>query len=94
MLPINSILCPTDFSDPAYEGVKAATEMAEHFQAELILVNVISPVSMASGAAPIGFHLPTLMKEMQTAAEKSMTDSQKRCRRDPLSCRGNRPTRL
>ena len=74
MLPINSILCPTDFSDPAYEGVKAATEMAEHFQAELILVNVISPVSMASGAAPIGFHLPTLMKEMQTAAEKSMTD--------------------
>jgi nucleotide-binding universal stress UspA family protein len=47
--------------------------MAEHFQAELILVNVISPVTMASGAAPIGFHLPTLMKEMQTAAEKSMT---------------------
>jgi nucleotide-binding universal stress UspA family protein len=74
MLPINTIVCPTDFSDPAYEGLKAATELAEHFQAEMILVNVISPVPLASGAAPVGYHLPTLMKELQTAAEKSMTD--------------------
>lgn len=74
MLPINTIVCPTDFSDPAYEGVKAATELAEHFQAELILVNVISPVPMASGAAPTGFHLPAIMKSMQDAAEKSMTN--------------------
>ena len=74
MLPIKKIVCPTDFSDPAYEGLKAATEMAEHFQAELILVNVISPVPVVSGAAPIGFHLPTVMSEMQAAAEKSMTN--------------------
>jgi nucleotide-binding universal stress UspA family protein len=74
VLPIKKIVCPTDFSDPAYEGLKAATEMAEHFQAELILVNVISPVPVVSGAAPIGFHLPTVMSEMQAAAEKSMTN--------------------
>ena len=65
MLPIKKIVCPTDFSDPAHEGLKAATELAEHFQAELMVVNVVSP---------IGFHLPTVMEEMQTAAEKSMTD--------------------
>ena len=74
MLPIKKIVCPTDFSDPAHEGLKAATELAEHFQAELIVVNVVAPVPVVSGAAPIGFHLPTVMEEMQTAAEKSMTD--------------------
>jgi nucleotide-binding universal stress UspA family protein len=73
MLPINTIVCPTDFSDPAYEGIKTATELADHFQAELILVNVISPVPMAAGVEPTGFHLPTVMNEMQAAAEKSMT---------------------
>jgi nucleotide-binding universal stress UspA family protein len=74
MLPIKKIACPTDFSDPSYEGLKAATELAEHFQAELILVNVISPVPLAAGAVPAGVHLPTVMDEMQAAAEKSMTD--------------------
>jgi nucleotide-binding universal stress UspA family protein len=74
MLPINTIVCPTDFSDPAYEGIKAATELADHFQAELIVVNVISPVPLAAGFEPTGFQLPTVMNEMQAAAEKSMTN--------------------
>lgn len=74
MLPINKIVCPTDFSVPAHEGLKTAVELAEHFEAELILLNVVSPVPVVSGAAgATGFHLPTLIKEMQVAAEKSMT---------------------
>jgi nucleotide-binding universal stress UspA family protein len=75
MLPIHKIVCPTDFSDPAYEGLKAAIELADHFQAELILLNVVSPVPVVAGtAAPTGFHLPTVMKEMQAAAERSITN--------------------
>ena len=75
MLPIHKIVCPTDFSDPAYEGLKAAVELTEHFDAELILLNAVSPVPIVSGAAgPTGFHLPTIIKELQQAAENSMTD--------------------
>jgi len=31
MLPVKSILCPTDFSDASLQAVKAACELAEHF---------------------------------------------------------------
>jgi nucleotide-binding universal stress UspA family protein len=75
MLPINKIVCPTDFSDPSYEGLKAAIELAEHFQADLIVLNVVSPVPVVSGAgSTAGFQLPTLMNEMQAAAEKSIAN--------------------
>jgi len=75
MLPINKIICPTDFSDPSYEGLKAAIELADHFQADLIVLNVVSPVPVVAGAgAPTGFHLPTVMNEMQAAAEKSIAN--------------------
>jgi hypothetical protein len=41
MLPVKLILCPTDFSRPACACVRAASELAEHFGAELLLVNVV-----------------------------------------------------
>jgi hypothetical protein len=31
MLTIRKILCPTDFSDPSYVGLKAANDLAIHF---------------------------------------------------------------
>ena len=31
MLPLKKILCPTDFSDPSFEAMKVATELALHF---------------------------------------------------------------
>lgn len=43
MLPIKKILCPTDFSEPSFKGIKAADELAEHFSAKLILINVVTP---------------------------------------------------
>jgi universal stress protein A len=75
MLPINKIVCPTDFSEASYEGLKAAVELAEHFGADLLVLNVVSPVPVVSGAgAPTGFQLQTLMMEMQAAAEKAITN--------------------
>ena len=41
MLPVKLIVCPTDFSPPACSCVGAASELAEHFGAELLLVNVV-----------------------------------------------------
>jgi nucleotide-binding universal stress UspA family protein len=74
MLPIKKIVCPTDFSDPSYEGLKVAGEFAEHFSAELILVNVIFPGPIVPGAAVPGFHIPAALKAMQETAEKALKD--------------------
>jgi nucleotide-binding universal stress UspA family protein len=73
MLPIKKILCPTDFSEPSYEGLDAATELALHFSAHLTLVHVISPVPIVPGApAPTGFHIPSMLKELESAAHETL----------------------
>ena len=41
MLPFKRILCPTDFSEPAFTALKRAEELARHFAAELIVAHVI-----------------------------------------------------
>jgi hypothetical protein len=38
---IKKILCPTDFSEPSYVGLKTANELAMDFSAELIIVHVV-----------------------------------------------------
>ena len=42
MLPFHTILCPIDFSEPSYMALQGAVEMASHFQAELVLLHVVS----------------------------------------------------
>jgi nucleotide-binding universal stress UspA family protein len=44
MLPVKRILCPTDFSEPALEALKAAGELAQHFAASLLVVNIVPPI--------------------------------------------------
>ncbi len=41
MLPIQRVLCSTDFSQPSHEGLVAAVEFAVHFGADMLLVHVI-----------------------------------------------------
>ena len=41
MLPIKRILWPTDFSEPSYEALRIAKQMAIHFSAELFFMRVI-----------------------------------------------------
>jgi nucleotide-binding universal stress UspA family protein len=74
MLPIKKIVCPTDFSDPSYEGLKVAREFAEHFSAELILVHIIFPGPIVPGVAEPGFHIPSALKAMQETAGKTLED--------------------
>ena len=41
MLPIQKVLCSTDFSQPSREGLAAAAELALHFGAEMVLVHAV-----------------------------------------------------
>jgi nucleotide-binding universal stress UspA family protein len=75
MLPWKKILWPTDFSKPAYEGLEIATELATQFSSEIVLVHVVAPMPTMQGAsAPTGFHLPTVLEELQESAQKSLED--------------------
>ena len=73
MLPITKILWPTDFSEPSYEALKVADEMALHFSAELIITHVVTPIPVIPiHDDPSSFNLPLYEKEMETSAEKSL----------------------
>lgn len=75
MLPLKKILWPTDFSEPAYEGLKIANELTTQFSAEILLVHVVAPMpTLYGGAAPTGFHTPTVLKEFQESAQKSLDE--------------------
>jgi universal stress protein A len=75
MLPVKRILCPTDFSEPSYEGLKAANELAEHFSAELCLVHVVAPVPMPMAQAPAvpeAFNVASYRTELEASAQRSL----------------------
>jgi nucleotide-binding universal stress UspA family protein len=44
VLPLQKLLCPTDFSEASYEALNTAIELASHFHAELCLAHVVPPV--------------------------------------------------
>ena len=75
MLPVKNILCPTDFSDPSYEALKAADELAAHFGATLHIINVVPLVPIVE--APIGvesasFNVASYQQELEGQAQKSL----------------------
>ena len=73
MLPVKKIICPTDFSEPSYEALKTAVEMADHFSAELVVVHVVTPIPFIPiHDDPSSFNLPVYEKEMETSAQKSL----------------------
>jgi len=70
ILPIQKILCPTDFSEPSYKGLKAASELALYCSAELILVHVISSVQILSAAT--AELVPQVIKELEQSARQNL----------------------
>lgn len=78
MLPIGKIVCPTDFSEPSYEALKAANELALHFSAELELVHVVAPVPVyptpatPEGASSSAGMVASYQQEMEVYAKKSL----------------------
>lgn len=73
MLSIQKILCPTDFSEPSYRGVETANELASHFNAELILINVIPPpLPLGAPGVPASYKMEEYYRDMTEFAEESL----------------------
>ena len=70
MLPLKRILCATDFDEPTDEGVKTASELAEHFGAELMLVHIVSlvPVMPSPSDEPAAFNVASYQRDLEDAA--------------------------
>lgn len=65
ILPIQKILCPTDFSEPSYVGLQKANELAVHFSSQLLLVHVVPHVHFVpTQPGGAGLDLPTYLEEM------------------------------
>jgi nucleotide-binding universal stress UspA family protein len=73
MLPIKKILCPTDFSEPSYEAVRAAAELASHFGSEVILFHAV-PVLPPLPADPnfVLFGIEEYERALQGDAERKL----------------------
>src|SRR4030042_189444 len=75
MLPFKKILCPTDFSEPSYEAIKSASELASHFESELCIFHVISPVPiMPMGAEPSAFNVALYEQELEASSKRSLEE--------------------
>lgn len=80
MLSLNKIICTTDFSEASYEGVKVANELAFHFSAELILVNMVPTVptavipSSAIGPALPAFNVASYQEDLMASSKKSLEE--------------------
>jgi nucleotide-binding universal stress UspA family protein len=74
MLPVKRILCPTDFSSPACTCIKTASEFAQHFGAELLLVNVVPVVPPLPPDPNYVFKVPEYERYLHLDAEKHLRD--------------------
>ena len=75
MLPFKKILCPTDFSDPSYEAIKVAGELAYHFASELCVIHVVSSVPVIPmGPGPSAFNISQYEQELEASSKKSLEE--------------------
>jgi nucleotide-binding universal stress UspA family protein len=75
MLPFKKILCPTDFSEPSYEAIKSASELASYFESELCIVHVISPVPIIPvGPEPSAFNVALYEQELEASSKRSLQE--------------------
>src|SRR5512135_697295 len=78
MLPLKKVLCPTDFSDPSYEGLKVGQELALYFAAELWLIHVIPPIPVYGPFPdlPISttFNIPLYQQELVAFSENALKE--------------------
>jgi universal stress protein A len=72
MLPVKLILCPTDFSGPACTCVRTASELAEHFGAELLLVNVVPALPSVPPDPNYVFKIPEYERYLHSDAEAQL----------------------
>jgi nucleotide-binding universal stress UspA family protein len=75
MLPFKKILWPTDFSEPSYEALKAAIELASRFSAELYVMHAVSSLPVVPGpSGPTSFNVSLYEEELQESAVNSIKE--------------------
>lgn len=87
MFPIQKILCPTDFSESSERAIEAARELASYFQAELILLNVISDFPIPSESIPIDFDVDGYRKRLIMSSETSLEEIRSRIEETAIKVR-------
>jgi nucleotide-binding universal stress UspA family protein len=88
MFPLKRIVCPTDFSEPSLEGLHNAIELAEKYDAELIIVHVIEPpVWSGLSYSPTGFNPPDLTESLKEESTKNLNKLQSELVPDNIPCR-------
>lgn len=73
MVSFSRILCPTDFSEPSYEALDDAADLARRFDAELLIVHVTQPIPPVIGVPPF----PEYAAFDTTRYEQVITDNAK-----------------
>jgi nucleotide-binding universal stress UspA family protein len=74
MLPINKILCPTDFSQPSLRALDVAMELTGCFSAQLVLLHVVHPIAVVPSPAPAKFDVPGYQRAAEVHAIKKLEE--------------------
>ena len=74
MLAIKTILCPTDFSEPSYEGLKYAIELATQFGADLCVTNVVPAVPPLPTDPNFVFEIPEYERGLHADADRKLRE--------------------
>lgn len=74
MVAFKKIICPTDFSDPSYQGLDYAVELAKLFQAELTIVHVLNVLPPSSTDPNISFSIPEYEGILHKDADDKLKD--------------------
>ena len=75
MLRMKKILLPVEFQNPSLSVVHQAAALARHFRSEIIMLNVVTPLSYSAGTLE-GSYVPTgredLLAELIRQAQKDL----------------------
>ena len=74
MEPWRTILAPTDFSDHARRGLRAACELAREHKAELLVLHVVVDAPPALLPDVAGFRYDELVEEQRTRAAERLPE--------------------
>jgi universal stress protein A len=74
-MKFKKILCPTDFSEPAYKALQAAAGLARDYASELWIVNVTEPIPAipVMDALPMNF-LQDYLQEAEALSRKRLQE--------------------
>jgi len=87
MLPLRTILCPSDFSEPSREAVRIAAELAAHFGAQLWLLNVLLILPVLPNEAGFLPAVPEHEQMLRAHADQTLRQMAEQVAREGLSVR-------